>query len=857
MGMILCLICSLQTQASDDAALPFYFAGLRSLGLFRVAEEYALSRLAEPELSPAQHAILAVELSKIFASHAAEASSENESIELWKRAEESLSPLLNNRDNPRWRAVRSRQATLQCDRALAEFWKSQLAPDSETQREVALATVRAALVSLESAVAEIKDLGLPANSKARPDERRTKPLTKTDRQTEGALTAIENRRIVDELEYLIVRMNLSRARLLPIGPDRAAALIDAEQQSAALTRHVNSDYIWPVRLARVEAIRLQGEPEKALSYANSLRSDELSEELSDALVAEQARSKLAMKSPTDAIQWIVEYGQSKSAPSQSRLSPELRSIVIECLIASVQVAQGKGDQSLVDDLWKQATAQQQLVTGPWRTYADSLLARSNETRLYGEKLAAIVREGRAAAQRRDWATSVAAYKKAVAQATAEGNPALAAEFTFMQASIEIESGQFQQAAQLLQEYPTRFPGEARVIESHLLAAWTLGKINDEKPSTAHRTEYISQLKDHVAMYPNSPTTIEAQWSLAVDAIQHQEWITAVDFLEAISPGHARSMSAEAQLPYCYEQGFAVMVDRDQRSSCEQRAKSSLNRQLESWPQPPAGWTLTQSETALRWARLLLRLSNRPYKEADELLSQILHSRDIEAREVARDSSRLDPAWDRLVPAVTQLRIISLAGLGQMVEAEKLFATATMASAEDLLAILSGLSDLASSLNEQSRRDLGRVQLAAARRLEKQRASLTPEFARLVDRCVAEAYVATGDLPEAIGLYESLLKKNPRDKSLLETIGTLSLKRGKIEDLKRAKSIYRQLEALDPAGSSTWLRTRLVVARLSWQLGEKAECAKLIQVTRILYPEMGGESLKAEYAELEKQLTDGK
>jgi hypothetical protein len=62
-----------------------------------------------------------------------------------------------------------------------------------------------------------------------------------------------------------------------------------------------------------------------------------------------------------------------------------------------------------------------------------------------------------------------------------------------------------------------------------------------------------------------------------------------------------------------------------------------------------------------------------------------------------------------------------------------------------------------------------------------------------------------------------------------------------------------LEAFDTAGSPAWLRTRLTVARVCLQLGEKTECEKLLKVTRILYPELGGESLKAEYAALEQEL----
>ncbi len=848
-AMIVWLASGPWVLASDDAELPGYFAGLRTQGLFRVAEEYALARLAEPELTPAQNAILAVELSKVFAAHAAEAGSEAEAGELWQRASESITPLLTQRDNPRWVTLRSRRATLLCDRALAEFWRSQLAPESEPQREVALQASLSALRDLKSARDDLSSDSPSPPRGVKPGVREGSSGKSTTPLASGTLTMIERRRIKDELDYLTVRMNLNQARLQPTGPDQTAALLDAGQGSAALAKQVNSEFVWPARLARVETLRLQGDPEKAFTLAKSWLAPDLPPEIVDALFAEQARAKLAQNAPAEALSLIIEHGQG-----QGQLAPELRAITIECLLTSMRVAQDKGDTALADELWKQAAAQQQRITGPWRAYVDATLSRTSETRQYGAKLAALVREGRLASQRRDWLAAATAFEQASQVATLEGKPGLAAEFSYTQASIEIEAGQFEQAAQLLSEYQTRFPGDARAADAHLLAAWTLGKLHELRPSPAGRTAYLSQLKEHIAKFPDSPTHIEAEWSLAVDAIQHQEWPVAIDFLEAIPLDHARAFDAAAQLPYCFEQALAQLTDVPQRQEWEKRAVSTLSRQLASWPPPPAGWTLAQSQNALRWARVLLQLRDRRYADAEKLLVQILHSREVEAREMARDGSKLDQQWDQLVPAATQLRIISVAGLGRSGEAETMFSAATTASPEDVLAILSGLSELAAGLDEPARHDLGRIQLAAARRLDRQRSTLSPEMAIHVDRCLAEAYTATGDLPEAIAIYETQLKAHPRDRPLLETIGTLSVNRGQPADLKRAKAVYRQLESFDPAGSPAWLRTRLTVARVCFQLGERAECQKLLKVTRILYPKLGGEELQAEYQALEKQVT---
>ena len=835
------LLLSSWVTASDEPELSRYFSELRLRGLFSIAEEYGAARLAEPDRSPVESAIVAAELSKVYAAHAAEQSG-TAADELWARAAEVIESIASQSDNPRWIAVRVRQATLPCDRAISEFWQHRLDPDSQPQLQAAIERSRAALDAVAAVAADLQSYGKTATR-----GNRTPDAARAARQAQGAPSTAELRSMGDELQSLQIRMNLQLAQLLPIGPDRAAALLQAESESAALAKHVNSDFLWPARLARVETLRLSGDPQRAFTLAKSYLNPELPDELAEAVAAEQARALLAQNQPADAIALILDQGQQRG-----QLGPEARTVTIECLLQTWQSARDKQAAALADDLWRQMAAQQTLISGPWRSYVDALLARSSLTKQYGEKLARLVRDGRNAAQSQNWDQATTSYAQAVEQATQDGQLSLAAELAFTLASIQIQAGQFEQASILLRDYPTRFPMDGKVPEAHLLAAWTLGKLHEQQPTDARRADYLMELKRHLELYPDHPSAGEAQWSLAVDAIQHQEWATAVESLESIAIEHARAGDVSAQLPYVYEQVLAAQTEDLQRQAWEGRARAQLGRQVARWPKPPAGWSLAACEAAIHWTRTLMRYRERPYREIDQLLTQILHSREVELREVARDGSKIDPAWDRLVPAATQLRIVALAGQGQMGAAEQLL-SGTDASPQELLAILSGLSQMADRLDERSQHDLGRVQLVAARRVHSQRDRLPAELIPVIDRCLAEAYVATGDLPEAIAIYETQLKSRPRDRALLETIGRLRIEHADSSDLQRAKAIYRQIEAFDPAGSTAWLRTRLTVARVCLKLGEKSECEKLLKVTRILYPELGGASLKAEYAALEQEL----
>ena len=68
-----------------DESLGVYFEQLRVRGLFSIAESYAVSRLAQPNIPRTRRIDLTIELSRTLAAHA-EFASEQQQPELWKQA---------------------------------------------------------------------------------------------------------------------------------------------------------------------------------------------------------------------------------------------------------------------------------------------------------------------------------------------------------------------------------------------------------------------------------------------------------------------------------------------------------------------------------------------------------------------------------------------------------------------------------------------------------------------------------------------------------------------------------------------------------------------------------------------------
>lgn len=829
--------------AEDESELRAYFGQLRAHGLFQIAEEYALDRLSRMETTDLQKAVLSIELSRIFASHATEAKSLRESEELWKRAEQLLQDVPADAESPCWWGVISRRATLKCDRALGDFWRHQLEPDSSRYRQAALESTRQALESLRAAAAEFESR--IKSSTDRPKlPGRTPPRTASGVQVPKLKpTSLERKELVDELQHFEMRLSMNLAALEPQEADRVAALLEADRIAGQLSKRVNSTYVWSARLAHAECQRRLGASEKASVYTKSLRTDNLQPAIVDAIEAELARCELARHRPDLALQGLLNYGKSRDP-----MPSELRFIMVESLLDSLHTATERKDSALMDELWKQAQSQRLLTTGAWRVYADAMLSRVEEQRKYGVDIAALVRAGRTATEARDWPAAISAYDKSVTAADQTQRADLVAEFLYIKGSIEVEAQLWPAALATLQQFVDRFPAEPQAAEAHLLSTWVAMKQVDGQPTAENRSTALALLHEHLRKFPGSKTCHEVNWYLATEAIRSQDWSQAIESLVSIPHDHPRGLPSAVRIPGCLEQAL-LYCQPNERAAWQTRTEQLLSRQLMLWPGPPAGWTLDQSRIGWHWAKLMLQLNPPNYDDAEQILIQIRQSREIAARELARDMTPLPAEWDQLLTAVAQLRVISLAGTEKMGEAEALFNSAFTTKPDDLLVLLSGLSELSRGLDDRARNDLGRIQLAAARRLSQQRAELPEKTREQADRCLAEAYVATGDLPEAIELYEAMLRKHPRDMSLLQTTASRCLDRGHPENLDRAKEIYRQLESMERAGSDSWLRHRLAIARITFRQGEVEECQKLVQVTRILYPKLGGDDLKSQYDHL--------
>lgn len=830
------------SQAKDDATAK-YFEQLRERRLFSLAEGYCLSRLTDEELPLERRTQLTNELSRTLSEHARFTSGQ-EQAELWERSTAAIDALLKQHpQNPR-------KLTLQLQRALAlaaqgEYlrWQVELFPYDKTSKPRAVA-------ALDKAVMQLKSL----------DEQVDEQLKKTAPRRsvpDGELSPYELRSLSYRLSFQIGQTLIERAKLDSAGsPDRIAALLDAESWLGRLTkRSAEQELTLDSRLLLADSSRMRGDRKQAADVLQSIRNEKPSPEILDRATAIEARLLLDDDRADDAAQLLSRYRVERL-----RLPGELHFLQIRALSSLWAVADQKQETTLAAQLMEQIEAHaaraENEVGGFWAYRCRLLMETTRETKRYGVELAATVRKARSFYSAGQRAEAVTTYGNAYAEAEKSGNDNVAMEIGYTRASIQLQSQEYLDSAASFQQLAARFPGHQQAAPAHLLAAYSLGRAYEAQRTKVRRETYTAALVKHRQQFENHETAHEATWMLARLEERRLQVTRALTLYREIPTKHRRGPQAAVAVARCYEK----ILDRIRElgrpiDAWENDAVTHLQQTVAGYTKLDRPLSIEQTEVLLRFARICLNRSPADYQRAAALLDQIEASKIRRTREAnsVDDNEAVRARRLLLHQAATQLRIVTLAGGGRFEEAKRLVETLAATNARDVLGILDGLSDLTANANQKSRRQLGELQLSAARDLNRRRDELETAQQTRLDHCLAQAYMATGRSARAIEVYQTLLSRSPKDRRLLKTVAQLLMKCGTAECLRQAKTNWRKLESLEKAGSTAWLNARYHVALCAYELKDYDECRKLLAVTQLVYPALGGERLQRQFAELERRL----
>jgi tetratricopeptide (TPR) repeat protein len=125
----------------------------------------------------------------------------------------------------------------------------------------------------------------------------------------------------------------------------------------------------------------------------------------------------------------------------------------------------------------------------------------------------------------------------------------------------------------------------------------------------------------------------------------------------------------------------------------------------------------------------------------------------------------------------------------------------------------------------------------------------PDYAGFTDSIelrIAGIHAERNQFPEAIGVYEEILQRNPRSADAMLALGSLYGETGQWE---RALETWRRFSDGVELGTHHWFVSRYQTANALEQLGMLDRACAVAQMTLVLHPDLGDDELANEFLEI--------
>jgi len=835
MIVVLLVLIVATTWIKADETHARYFEQLRHRGLFGLAETEAISRLADNDLPMTARTTFSIELSRTLTEHAGFATDEQRN-ELWQRARTTIQDLLN-RDlgNPRRLALQSQLAavyTAEGDWLRAEH---ELRPYDEVLQNQAKSACTKAIDLSRAAEKQLSEPVQDAGTK----------------KGANALSGQEVRLLLHQIRWQLGQSYRNRAELAGAGStERTADFVEADLFLRKLIGPADEPLQSRAKLMLATCHRLKNESARAAEILTSLEKADgkAGDAVQNEIVAERVRLLIALRRPTEAAELLL-----KTRGQRQRLTGELWLLQVQVLIGMRQVSLEKQQDILTNRLNEQIVTAidrcQEQVGGFWTRRCRQVWENTQTSEKYGPELDGLMQQARSdfTAGRID--AALATYATAEQTATQKGQTALAMDLGFTRASILLEEKKFEPAAAEFFRLVSQYKTHEKTPQAHLLATYCLGRLYDEKKTQPRRESYTEALDHHIKVFPNDATVNDARFLKAQLEEQRLQATQALPLYLQVDSSHKRALEAVDGAARCYETIQRRMIEkRLPTTEFEQQAIEQLTRFLHAAGTPTEDWNVTHADIAMRLAAILLSAGgSRRSADADRWLERIdafVARKDLKPT----DADMISNLRQRLGP----LRVVTLAAQGKIADAQSLLKPYTASPAE-LLMIVERLTPFVDTAKGNAQVQLAMLQLDVSERLEPQRSQLSPAEGEHFDRCYLKACLSAGQQSKALETGRRQIDQVAKDADRLRELARLFSESSNRDALQLAKQSWRRVEGLTKAGSPEWMQARLSVLQCCVRSGELDEGRKLLQVTKALYPDLGGGTLKDEYAAVERDL----
>lgn len=797
-----------------------YVTGLRDRGLYALAAAYCQRRLQSADLSEQARAELVVQLSQTFVQHALDAKA-SDAIGLWQQAIEETQHFAEQFPDSSWGLVVRTQAALV------------LVARGELLRQQAEVTANSAAVLneargyLRTGIRQLRDIETELGESLRQQRR----------PAEGAPSRVQLLALQKNLRYQLARAYMNQGHCYdPETPDRDNALRQAIELLDGLARLNTIDPLaWKARLDEAICLRLMKDNGGALRKLDALAAENPPPDIAQQADAQRLRVLLASGRMGDAQALVEKVGKPRPVHADWDYA------LLEYGLAQWSQAHQAGKMADAGQ-WEQLSAQQvkQIETAHqpyWARRAEALLASRIHLGGGSTDLDLQVRAAQGFYRSGQWKDAVAGYEKAAAMAREQGQSQAAFDIEYLAAGIEHEQNQHVPAATRLRRLALAMPEHAKAAEAHLLGVFHAGQA--VKSGGLSVDEYEQVVREHLKHWPGASTTAHAQLYLGNLLEYRREWEAAVEAFRSIEADAPQFAAAVAGTERAYRGWIATLQAEGKSHGDTLRTAAEYFERIFLGPdsQWPQRWSPALRTAALAAARLRLQQSPPDFDRASRILGV-----------AQRGQPPAEEAW---LTAATAEQAVALAGLGQFDDAQRLLSAAGANQPESRLEQLQRLQAMANETDDPQRRELlSKLTLTGLESIKPE--GLPAESLTRYRRLLAEATAGSGDLAAAIPILEELLAERPRDAELLEVLALCLTGSSDEQRLKQALGRWRELERNSRPGTPLWFRAKYGLANTYEKLGNRDYAVRLIKVTAVLHPELGGSAMKARFDALLKR-----
>lgn len=819
----------------NDSLTARYFDQLRKRGLYTLAENYAESRLADPQLTAGQRSEFAIQLSRTLSAHAA-ATGDDQQDEIWQRAAGVIEDALASaKEQPQRIFLEAAAAFVLAARSESLVWDVEASPFDEPVRETLAQTSASALQKL-SAV----ETSLAGRLKSLEGKKRT--------SADVPIYAL--RRVAIQVQLRSALVLQAKARLSPAGTqDRQNDLVSADERYRKVVSSGEPDEQFAAKLGLITSNRLRDELDRAFEMLDALaRSEKIAVDgRQDAIRLERARVLLMSRRPDAAGKelLIIQAGRTQ-------LPGDFWFVQFQVLAAIKRLANERGSQALTEELNERATAAleevDQQVGGVWSRRCRAIWSAAESVERYGQRLAALVAQAQGEYVAGRTEAAIAAYSTAADLAQESNQPDLAMDLGATLTGILAQDDRWEELVRRSRQLIAANPAHAKAAEIDLLRIYGLGRLLDADPTEEHRAAYAQALADHARQYADSSTISEVAYLQGRLAETERQTGTAIAAYDRVHSDHVRAAVAAAALARCGVLQLLEAREAGRRDvALEKSFLQRLAQKLEQLPETATTWNDAQAELTYHAVKALLLVEPPRLADAERWLNRLEEAVAVDGEDSV--SERRAELRQRVGP----LRLVVLAGQGKPPVPDQMRKTLFRAGPFELLAIVEELSQFDVRGSETARRNLIETQLTAAEMLDERRSELSSSQQQRLDLALADAYFATTQPTKALAVYQRMLDQSPRDVDMARRVGQALFDRDEPECRALAKTSWQRVERFLKQGSEDWLEARWHVIACCLRLGEREQAQKLLHVTKLLYPQLGGDELRDRFLKLEAQL----